>query len=97
MSAPLLLASLILIVTAPPAAWISTVGFLAVVFLGVEAIARRRLLSFLASVGLLVLAVAIGWALLVAILDNWRLTLSVVLALAAVSLLVANIKDARRG
>ncbi len=96
-SAPLLLASLILIVTAPPAAWISTVGFLAVVFLGVEAIARRRLLSFLASVGLLVLAVAIGWALLLAILDNWRLTLSVVLALAAVSLLVANIKDARRG
>ena len=65
-------------------------------FLGVEAIARRRLLSFLASVVLLALAVGIGWALLVAFLDNWRITLSVIFGLAALALLVANVRDVRR-
>ena len=48
-STPLLLASVIVVLVASPVAWIIDIAVLACAFIGVEAIARRRFLSFLAS------------------------------------------------
>ena len=96
-STPLLIASLILLVTSHPAEYLATIAALILLFLGVEAIARRRFLSFVASAVLLVMVVVAGVALVVGFVRYWQLTLSVVLGIVAVALLLANLRDARRG
>jgi hypothetical protein len=95
-STPLLLSSVILILVVSPLAWIVDIGVLACVFLGFEAIARRRFLSFLASVGLVVVTVAVMVGLIVLFLRHWRIALSLVIGVAAVALLIANLRAIRR-
>jgi hypothetical protein len=95
-STPLLLASIIVVLIASPLASITTIAVLTSMFIGVEAIARRRFLSFLASVVLLVGGVALVAGFVVLLLDHWRIAVSLLVGVAAVTLLLANVRDVRR-
>ena len=96
-STPLLLSSFILVLLVSPLAWFIDLGVLACVFLGFEAIARRRFLSFLASLALLAAVVAVGGGLIVLFLRHWRIALSLLIGAAAAALLIANLRALRRG
>ncbi len=96
-STPLLLASVPVILLARPLAWGATVVALALLFAGMEAFARRRLLSFLAS-SALVLAVAAICVVLVELgPDYWKVAISLVFAAAAFLLLMGNLGDVGHG
>jgi energy-coupling factor transporter transmembrane protein EcfT len=84
------------VLLATPLAFISTIAALVVVFAGVESIARRRLLSFIGSVLLLVVTVAliVGFVLLFS--RHWRTAISVLVGVAALALLAGNLQDMRR-
>jgi hypothetical protein len=97
LSTPLLLASVIVVLTASPAAIVSTVVVLAAAFIGVEAIARRRFVSFVASSMLLVLTIGLGVALILLFLHHWRIVISALVGAAALALLVGNLRDLRHG
>jgi hypothetical protein len=94
-STPLLLVSIIVVLTAPPLTWVTTLAVLAAAFLGVEAIARRRFLSFVASTLLLAGTIALGGGFIVVFRQHWRIAVSVLLGAAALALLVGNLRDAR--
>jgi hypothetical protein len=95
-SPPLLLGSIIVVLLASPLAWISTLAVLIVVFAGVEAIARRRLLSFVASVLLLAAATALIVGLTLLFIKHWRTAISVLGGAAALVLLFGNLEELRR-
>jgi hypothetical protein len=95
-STPLLLAAIIVVLIASPLAFVTTVGVLFLVFAGVEAIARRRLLSFLASMLLLLAAIALIVGLTLLFLRHWRTALALLVGAAALALLVGNVRDLRR-
>jgi hypothetical protein len=96
-STPLLLSSVILVPIVSPVAWIIDLAVLGVVFIGMEAIARRRFLSFLASLILLVGALALLAAFILLFLRHWRIAISLLVGAAAVTLLYGNLRDIRRG
>ena len=82
---------------AQPLTWITTIAVLIALFLGVEAIARHRFLSFLASL-LLVAAVIAGVVGFLLLIHNyWRIGVSAVLGTAALALLIGNLGDLRHG
>jgi hypothetical protein len=96
-STPLLLLTIVVLFTAPPLAFFSSLALFVALFLGVEAAARGRLLSFLVG---LVLTVATVGALVVVglgLLGNWRAVLAGLLTLAAVVLFFVNVRELRRG
>ena len=92
-----MLGSIIVVLVASPLTSIATIAVLVGLFASVEAIARRRLLSLVASTLLLLAAIVLVAGLIVLFLRHWRIALSIVLGLAAVTLLVGNIRDLRRG
>ncbi len=96
-STPLLLGSVVVLLIGSPLAWAIEIGILVAVFIGVEAIARRRFLSFLGSTILLVgvIALIVGFTLL--LLKHWRTALALLVGVAALALLFGNLRDARRG
>ncbi|MGI8505888.1 MAG: hypothetical protein ACR2MK_03625 [Solirubrobacteraceae bacterium] len=94
-STPLLLVAVIVILIARPLAWITTIVVLAGVFIGVEAIARRRFLSFLASTAVLAAMIVLAAAFVLLLRDHWRIALSVILGAAACALLFGNLGDLR--
>lgn len=96
-SMPLLLASVIVILNGGRLAWITTAAVLAGVFVGVEAIARRRFLSFLASLLLLGGAILVGVGLARLFREHWRLAMSAVIGAASLALLIGNLRDLRHG
>jgi hypothetical protein len=95
-STPLVLGSIIVVLLASPLAWITTVAVLVVAFAGVEAVARRRLLSFVASGLLVVAAAALIVGLTLLFLKHWRTAISVLVGAAALTLLLGNLKELRR-
>jgi hypothetical protein len=95
-STPLLLASIIVVLVGSFVAWIVDIAILVSVFIGVEAIARRNFLSFLASTALLVATLALGVGLVVLFLNYWRIGISVVVGAAALALIFGNLRDVRR-
>ena len=95
-STPLLLGSVIVVLVASPLAWITTIAALAGLFASVEAIARRRLLSFIASVLLVAAAGGLIFGFVVLLLKHWRTAISVLVGLAAVTLLFENLRELRR-
>jgi hypothetical protein len=95
-STPLLLSSIILILVVSPLALIIDVAILACLFIGVEAIARRHFLSFLASSILLLAAVALGAGLVLLFLRHWRVAISLVIGAAAIALLIGNLRAMRQ-
>jgi hypothetical protein len=96
LSTPLLLASVIVVLIFSPLAFLTTVAVLILIFSGVEAIARRRLLSFLASTALLVVSIALVVGLVLLFLKHWRTAIAVLVGIAAVALLAANLQELRR-
>jgi hypothetical protein len=96
-STPLLLGSVIVLLIGSPLAWIIEIAVLVSVFIGVEAIARRRFLSFLGSTILLAGALALGVGFVLLLLKHWRTALSLLVGAAALALLFGNLRDARRG
>ena len=95
-STPLLLASIILVLIASPLVWTLDILTLVCLFIGVEAIARRRFLSFVASLALLALLLALGVGFVLLLLAHWRLALSLLAGVGAVVLLLANVSAMRR-
>ncbi|MBV9535502.1 MAG: hypothetical protein JO321_08845 [Solirubrobacterales bacterium] len=95
-STPLLLATVIVELIISPLAFFTTIAALILVFSGVEAIARRRLLSFLASLALLVFGIALLVGLTLLFLKHWRTALAVLVGIAALVLLAANFRELRR-
>jgi hypothetical protein len=95
-STPLLLSSTILILLVSPLALGVDIVVLALVFSGFEAIARRRFISFLGSLVLFVVVVALGIGLVILFVKHWRTALSLVIGFAALALLVANLRTLRQ-
>jgi hypothetical protein len=95
-SAPLLIASLILVFAFPTSGTIGT--FLTVMFwFGlIESAFRGRVVGYLVTVGAIVLLVVTGIVLAVVIVVNWRIALAVVLGVPALALLVANLRELAR-
>lgn len=96
-STPLLLACLVVGMVASPLALTIDLAILAVAFIGVEAIARRRFLSFLVSTILLAVALALGVGFVLLLLNHWRTAIALLVGSAAIALLFANLKAIRRG
>jgi hypothetical protein len=96
-STPLLLACVPVILLARPLTWGTTLVALALLFGGFEAVARRRLLSFVASAGLVVGTAAIFVVIVLLSRRHWALAISLVFSLAALVLLIGNVGDLTHG
>jgi hypothetical protein len=94
-STPLLLACVIVVLLAQPLAWITTIVVIGGIFVGVEAFARRRLWSFVASTVLLAAAIVGCGVFVVLFSQHWRIALSVIFGAAALALLIGNLGDVR--
>ena len=81
---------------ASPLASITTIAILASAFIGVEAIARRRFLSFVASTILLLGGIVLCVSFVLLLLTHWRTAISLLVGTAALALLVGNLRDIRR-
>ncbi len=92
----MLLGSLAFLLIVSPLARIIEIAVLVAVFIGVEAIARRRFPSFLASTVLLVGGLALGVGLVLLFLKHWRTALALLIGAAALAVLFGNLRDARR-
>jgi hypothetical protein len=95
-STPLVLMSLILLVLPLGASIIGLSIVALLVILTVEAIARRQLARFLIAVVVVGVLVVAGLALSVALLVDWRQSLTGLLAASAAVLLVINLAELRR-
>jgi hypothetical protein len=91
LSIPLLLSSIAVALTASPLALVTTILIFVAIFTGVEAIARRRFVSFLVSLLRLVGAVVLFVVLAFLFLDHWRIAVSVLIGVAALVLLLGNL------
>jgi hypothetical protein len=96
-STPLLVATIVVLLTAPPLAFLSSVALFVGLFLGVEAAARGRLLSFLVGLVLTVATVAAVVVLVLGLLRSWQVVLAGLLTLVAVGLFAVNVRELRRG
>jgi hypothetical protein len=96
-STPLLLGGLILLLFTPGLPLLDIAVLLLVLFTGVEALARRRLLPFALTGLLLVLGAAGAYLLVAVLLSSWRAALAAVLGLAAAAVLTVNLRDLFRG
>ena len=93
---PLVL-TVVVLFTAPPLAFLTSVVVFAGLFLGVEAVAHGRLLAFLGGLVLVAVLGAGVTALVVGLLYSWRAVLAVLLVLGALVLSVVNLRELRRG
>jgi hypothetical protein len=75
------------VVVGPPVAWFTTVVVHCLAFLGVEALRRRRFVSFLASTALLAGAIGVAVTFVVLFRQHWRVAIAVLIAVAALALL----------
>jgi hypothetical protein len=92
-SASVLLAGLAVVILGHFGALPAAFGGLAVVMLSVEAFARGHLWQFVAGLAVAAVLGAAAWLTAQAVIGNWRLAVAVLLILAAVALLLANIRD----
>jgi hypothetical protein len=82
----------VVLLLGPPLAFLTSLVLFVVLFLGIEAAARARLLSFLVGLALTALTLALAAVLL----QNWRVVLAALLGLVALVLLVVNVRELRR-
>ena len=92
-SASVLMAGLAVIVLGQGGPILDALIFLTLVMLSVEAFARRHLARFVGGLLAIVIVVSLVWAAIVTAIGNWREAIAALLALAALVLLVANIRD----
>ena len=92
-SASFLLAGLAVIVLGLGGALLPELTALALVMLCAEAFARGHLLQFAAGLFAAVIVGAVTWVVILAAVGNWRIAAAALLALAALVLLLANIRD----
>lgn len=92
-SASLLLAGLAVIVYWHVGALLPALAGLALVMLSAEAFARGHLLGFVAGLAAAAAVVAAAWAVIATAVSNWRPAVAGLLMLAAVVVLLANIRD----
>lgn len=90
-STPLLLGSIVVALTVSPLALVTTMLIFAAVFTGMEAIARRRFMSFLINLFVFAGAITLLGGLVVIFLEHWRIAVSVVIGVAALLLLLGNL------
>ncbi len=96
-STPLLFVAAGWLAVDPSGGLVASVILYAVVFLGIEAIARRRLLAFVVSVFGVALAVSAITSIAQGVYGQWQVVLAALLGIAAIAVLVANLRDLRRG
>jgi hypothetical protein len=96
LSTPLLIGTIVVLLLGPPLAFLSSIVLFVVLFLGIEAAARARLLSFLVGLALTALTLALAAVLVTGLLQNWRVVLAALLGLVALVLLVVNVRELRR-
>ena len=96
-SSPLLFAAAAWVLIEPRPSIIAATAAVAVLFLTIEAIARKRLLSFLVALVVVVVAATVALAVVQGVVVRWQIVLGVMFAVIAVSVLVANLRDLRRG
>lgn len=96
-STPLLLATLAVLITAPPGGvWVFLIGVV-LAFALLEAVARRRLFAFLSGLLVAVVLGALAVILVLGFLRNWQITTAGVLVAAAVVTLLVNLRELLRG
>jgi hypothetical protein len=76
---------------------VAGIGIFVVVFLGIEAIARRRFFAYVVTLALVTVGVLLALALVTGLFERWRPLVAGALALTGVVVLVANLRDIRRG
>ena len=97
MSTPLLVLTIVVLLTPRRGPSSPALAVFVGLFLGVEAAARGRLVSFLVGLVLTIATVTVGIALVAGLLRNWQVVLAVLLTLAAVVLFAVNLRELRRG
>jgi thiol:disulfide interchange protein len=95
-SVPLLILGAGVLLARPTPALLTGFAVFLVVFTAVEAIARRRVLAFLTGFTVLALFLIVLFALVVGLLRNWQVVLAGLLTLAALVLLMVNLREFRR-
>ncbi|MBV9046681.1 MAG: hypothetical protein JOY58_00330 [Solirubrobacterales bacterium] len=95
LSTPLLLALVPVVLLASPLAWLATIAAAGLLFTGMEAFARRRFLSFVASTVLLAVTIVVVIEFVRLGHQYWKYALSAAFALAALALLMGNLADLR--
>lgn len=96
-STPLLALTIVVLLVGPPLAFLTSMVVFVVAFLGVEAIARGRLLAFTGGLVATALTVGIAAVLVIGLVRSWQVVLAVLLGVAALVLLVVNVRELRRG
>ncbi len=96
-SSPLLFAAAAWLIIAPTVGPVVGAALFAVVFLAVEALARRRFASFFVSLVVVLVAGSVALAVVEGVVDRWRIVVGILLLALAVAVLVANLRDLRRG
>jgi len=96
LSTPLLVGTIVVLLLGPPLAFLTSLVLLVVLFLGIEAAARARLLSFLVGLALTALTFGLAAVLVTGLLQNWRVVLAALLGVVALLLLVVNLRELRR-
>ncbi len=95
-STPLLVLTVVVLLLGPPLAFLTSLVLVIVLFLGVEAAARGRLIAFLAGLLATAVTATLGVVLVLALLQSWRVVLAALLLLLAGVLLVVNVRELRR-
>jgi hypothetical protein len=96
-STPLLLALVPVVLLARPLALVTTIAAAALLFIGMEAFARRRFLSFLASTALVAATIFLVELFIHLGHQYWKYVLAAVFGLAALALMIGNVGDLRHG
>jgi hypothetical protein len=95
-STPLLFVLLALVVWSTDRSILGSALTLFVVVLGIEALSRRRLVTYLVRVALMVALLSIGGLIVAGLIASWQVTLVVLLLTLATVFLVLNLRELRR-
>jgi hypothetical protein len=95
-STPLLFVLLALIVRSTDRSILGSAVTLFVIVLGIEALSRRRLATYLVRVALIVAFLSFGGLIVAGLIASWRTTVAVLLIILATVFLVLNLRELRR-
>jgi hypothetical protein len=95
-STPLLFVLLALIVRSTDRSILGSAVALFVIVLGIEALSRRRLATYLVRIGVVVVLLSFGGLVTAGLIASWRATVAVLLVALATAFLVLNLRELRR-